>query len=64
MSLLKSREVVLGLVIILLIGIIATRFPAFVAPANLARVFTDTSPLILLALGQMAVILTKCIDLS
>jgi hypothetical protein len=40
------------------------RFPAFVAPANLINVFNDTSPLIILALGQMIVILTRCIDLS
>ena len=64
MSLLKSREAILALAILLLLALIATRFPGFVAPANLARVLTDTSPLILLALGQMAVILTKCIDLS
>ena len=64
MSLLKSRETILGLAILALLALIASRFPGFVAPANLARVFTDTAPLILLALGQMAVILTKCIDLS
>lgn len=64
MTLLKSREAILALAIIALLALIASRFPGFVAPANLARVFTDTSPLILLALGQMAVILTKCIDLS
>ena len=64
MNLLKSREAILALAILLLLALIATRFPGFVAPANLARVLTDTSPLILLALGQMAVILTKCIDLS
>ncbi|MFN3275691.1 MAG: ABC transporter permease [Paracoccus sp. (in: a-proteobacteria)] len=64
MTLLKSREIILAGVIVLLLAAIASRFPGFVAPANLARVFTDTSPLILLALGQMAVILTKCIDLS
>lgn len=64
MTLLKSREAILALAILALLALIASRFPAFVAPANLARVFTDTSPLILLALGQMAVILTKCIDLS
>lgn len=64
MSLLKSRESILALAILMLLAAIATRFPGFVAPANLARVFTDTSPLILLALGQMVVILTKCIDLS
>jgi rhamnose transport system permease protein len=45
-------------------ALIALRFPGFVAPANLAAVFNDTSPLIILALGQMCVILTKAIDLS
>lgn len=64
MTILKSREAVLGLAILALLALIASRFPAFVTPGNLARVLTDTSPLILLALGQMAVILTKCIDLS
>ncbi|MBD9528787.1 ABC transporter permease [Paracoccus sp. PAR01] len=64
MSILKSRETILGIAILLLLALIASRFPGFVTPGNLARVLTDTSPLILLALGQMAVILTKCIDLS
>ena len=64
MNPLKSREAVLAIVIVLLLAAIASRFAGFVAPANLARVFTDTAPLILLALGQMTVILTKCIDLS
>ncbi|SDE01776.1 rhamnose transport system permease protein [Paracoccus isoporae] len=64
MSLLKSREAILALAMLLLLAVIASRFPGFVAPRNLAGVFTDTSPLILLALGQMVVILTKCIDLS
>lgn len=61
---LKSREILLALAILLLVAVIATRFPAFVAPRNLAGVFNDTSPLIILAIGQMIVILTKCIDLS
>lgn len=64
MTILKSREAILGLAIVILLVLVAARFPGFVAPANLANVFTDTSPLIILALGQMAVILTKCIDLS
>ena len=61
---LASRELLLLVAIGLLLVLIASRFPAFVAPANLAVVFNDTSPLILLAIGQMIVILTKCIDLS
>ena len=64
MSLLKSREALLGGAILLMLALIASRFPGFVAPGNLARVFTDTSPLLILALGQTVVILTRCIDLS
>ncbi|GKY89857.1 ABC transporter permease [Sinisalibacter aestuarii] len=62
--LVTARETILLGAIVMLLALIATRFPGFVAPGNLASVFNDTSPLILLALGQMIVILTKCIDLS
>ncbi len=62
--LVRSREILLALAILVLIALIALRFPAFAAPSNLAAVFNDTAILIVLALGQMAVILTKCIDLS
>ncbi len=61
---LKSREALLTLAILVMTGLIALRFPGFIAPRSLANVFNDTSPLILLALGQMCVILTKAIDLS
>ena len=64
MTILKHRETLLLAVIAVLLALIAARFPGFVAPANLVAVFTDTAPLIILALGQMAVILTRCIDLS
>jgi len=60
----KSRELLLALIIAGLVGLVATRFPGFARPANLAAVLNDTAILIVLALGQMAVILTKCIDLS
>ncbi|CTQ53207.1 Ribose transport system permease protein RbsC [Roseibium album] len=63
-SFFKTREVILGVAILVLLIAIASRFPAFVAPRNLANVFNDTAPLVILALGQMAVILTRCIDLS
>jgi rhamnose transport system permease protein len=62
--LLRSREAALALAILLLVALIAWRFPGFVRAANLASVFNDTAILIILALGQMAVILTRCIDLS
>ncbi len=61
---LASRELLLLVAIALVLGIISSRFPAFIKLSNLAAVFNDTSPLILLAIGQMIVILTKCIDLS
>lgn len=60
----STREALLLLAIILLIALISTRFPGFATPRNLANVVNDTAPLILLAIGQMIVILTKCIDLS
>jgi rhamnose transport system permease protein len=61
---LKSREILLAAAILALILLISLRFPGFARPRNLGNVFSDTSILIMLALGQMTVILTKCIDLS
>ncbi len=60
----SSREAILMAAIVVLIAVISTRFPGFAEPHSLANVFNDTAPLILLAIGQMIVILTKCIDLS
>jgi len=64
LRLLISREALLFGAIIVLVGLVSIRFPIFLTPSNLLGVFNDTSPLILLAIGQMIVILTKCIDLS
>ncbi|HBV3439030.1 TPA: ATP-binding cassette domain-containing protein [Klebsiella pneumoniae] len=54
----------LAVVIILMIGAIGSRAPSFVSPGNLVEMFNDTAILIILALGQMMVLLTKGIDLS
>lgn len=62
--LLKNRELLLGLIIIVMIVGFSTRASNFATPGNLANIFNDTSILIILALGQMTVILTKSIDLS
>lgn len=62
--LLKNREVLLVVIIAVMIALFATRAPGFAGPKNLANIFNDTSILIILALGQMTVILTKSIDLS
>ena len=64
MSLRPSRDVLLALALILLTGLVYLRFPQFATTSSLLGVFNDTSILIILALGQMAVILTRCIDLS
>jgi rhamnose transport system permease protein len=63
-NLLKNREILLALIIIGMILSFTTRAPNFASPASLANIFNDTSILIILALGQMVVILTKSIDLS
>jgi rhamnose transport system permease protein len=61
---LKYRELQLLAAIVALVLLISLRVPGFAAPASLGNVYNDTSILIILALGQMCVILAKCIDLS
>lgn len=62
--LLKHREIFLFLAILAVLVIVTARFPRFAQPNNLLAIFDDSSILIMLALGQMAVILTRSIDLS
>ena len=63
-TLTKYREIWLLAAIAALVVAISMRFPGFARPGNLATVFNDTSILMILALGQMVVILTRSIDLS
>lgn len=63
-TLAKHREIWLLAAIAALVVLISIRFPGFARPSNLATVFNDTSILMILALGQMVVILTRSIDLS
>lgn len=63
-TLAKYREIWLLAAIAALVVLISIRFPGFARPSNLATVFNDTSILMILALGQMVVILTRSIDLS
>ena len=60
----KSREALLVVAIALVVVLVSTRFSGFATPSNAANIFNDTSILIMLALGQMVVIVTRCIDLS
>lgn len=62
--LLKYREIWLALAILLVIVLVTMRFSRFSQPGNLLTIFNDSSILMMLALGQMAVILTRSIDLS
>jgi rhamnose transport system permease protein len=63
-TLAKYREIWLALAILLVLVLVTTRFPRFTQPGNLLTIFNDTSILMMLALGQMTVILTRSIDLS
>ncbi|RBQ35555.1 branched-chain amino acid ABC transporter permease [Rahnella aquatilis] len=63
-NLLKYRELLLAVVIVLMVLGVGARSPEFVGAGNLLEMFNDTSILIILALGQMMVLLTKGIDLS
>lgn len=64
LDLLRSRDAALALALVLLVALVASRAPAFATPVRLGGVFNDSSILIVLALGQMLVILSRCIDLS
>lgn len=59
-----KRDAVLALITVLLIGALSIQSPQFASPRNLAEIFDDTAILILLALGQMLVIITRGVDLS
>lgn len=58
------RDLALGAIVMLLLASVTAAFPQFARPGNLAEILDDSAILILLALGQMLVILTRGIDLS
>jgi rhamnose transport system permease protein len=61
---LKNRELVLALILIVGVAAIGTYQPVFVEWENVSDLLTETSVLCMMALAQMAVILTRGIDLS
>ncbi len=63
-SLLRTREIWLAFAIIAIVMATSMRAPNFVSFANLGDIFNNTAMLMILALGQMVVILTRSIDLS
>lgn len=58
------RDLVLAALTLAVFIAVTVAFPAFAAPRSLAGLLDDTAILILLALGQMLVILVRGIDLS
>ncbi|WP_293861452.1 ABC transporter permease [uncultured Alsobacter sp.] len=61
---LGRRGLVLAAIVVALIVLVGLRAPVFVTPSSLLGVVTDTSMLFMMVLAQMAVILTRGIDLS
>jgi len=60
----RPREPLLALLIVLLILLVGWRAPAFVSWRSMDNLLTDSALLIMLALTQMLVIVTRGIDLS
>ena len=57
-------EVGLSLLIIFLLASVAIAFPSFLDPDNLRSAFDDTALLLMMAIGEMFVLLTRSVDLS
>ncbi len=64
MSWLKSREAALAAIILTLVIGVGLRAPVFLSASSLYEMMVDTSFLFMLVLAQMAIILTRGIDLS
>lgn len=60
----RHHEFWLTLIIALMVIGTTLRSPGFISGQKMIEIFNDSSMLIILALGQMAVILTRSIDLS
>ncbi|HEY1148499.1 MAG TPA: ABC transporter permease [Pseudoduganella sp.] len=64
MNLLKQREAQLALSIVALTLLVGMRAPVFLTLPSLGNLLTDSTLLIMLALAQMLVIVTRGVDLS
>lgn len=63
-SIATPRDLVFGALTLVLFIAISARLPQFASLASLRDILDDTAILMLLALGQMLVLLTRCVDLS
>jgi rhamnose transport system permease protein len=64
MNLLNKREPLLAAMVVLLVVAVGLKEPAFLSLDSLANVVTDSTLLVMLALTQMLVIVTRGVDLS
>jgi rhamnose transport system permease protein len=60
----SRRDLAFAVLTLALFVAVTLAFPGFAVPRNLAGLLDDTAILIMLALGQMLVILVRGIDLS
>jgi len=63
-SILKQREPLLALMVVALVLLVGARAPVFLSGASIANLVTDSTLLLMLALAQMLVIVTRGVDLS
>lgn len=63
-NLFKQREPLLALMVVALVLLVGLRAPVFLSTQSLANLLTDSTLLVMLALTQMLVIVTRGIDLS
>lgn len=63
-KIIQNREVALAVIIVIMVAAIGIYAPAFVSLQNIAFLLDDISVLLMMALAQMMVILTRGIDLS
>jgi rhamnose transport system permease protein len=59
-----NRDLLLSAIILVMLVAVGFLTPSFVSAGNLVGLVNDTAILIMMALAQTTVILTKCIDLS
>jgi rhamnose transport system permease protein len=64
MSIFKTREAVLAAIVLALVLLVGFRAPVFLSAGSVYDMMVDTSFLFMLVLAQMAIILTRGIDLS
>jgi len=64
MNFIRQREPMLAAMIVLLVVAVGLRAPAFLTAGSLANLVTDSTLLVMMALTQMLVIVTRGVDLS